>query len=124
MRIIATVPTLGIEITSEDRWINTERTYISKMDYDHLRNATMWAYRKWQDEKGAKMPEETKFGRTYREWYLILKAVFDNYDNISIIENSKNNNNKHHNSSHHDIECYGSSHHDMAMESAMMHNGF
>lgn len=90
MRIIATVPTLGIEITSEGRWINAERSKIVNMDYDHLRNATIWAYRRWQDEKGAKMPEEVKYGHTYREWYLILKTVFDNYDNINKIKNPTN----------------------------------
>lgn len=77
MKIIANVPTLGIEITSNNCWIDTNQTPIDQMTNDHLRNAILWAYRRWKDEEGAKLVPEKAKGYTYREWYLILKAVYD-----------------------------------------------
>ena len=47
------------------------------MEDSHLRNAVLWAYRKWQDEQGARLNAEEIHGYTCRQWYLILKAVYD-----------------------------------------------
>lgn len=77
LKIIAKVPILGLEILSDQRWINKSRDYITKMEDDHLRNAVMWAYRRWKDEQGAQLTPDKVYNYTYREWYLILKAIYD-----------------------------------------------
>lgn len=77
LRIIAIIPMLGLEILSDQRWINNTRDLIVNMDDDHLRNAVMWAYRKWKDEEGAKLDPQKVYNYTYREWYMILKACYD-----------------------------------------------
>jgi len=77
LKIIAKVPTLGLEIISDQRWINRSRDLIVNMDDDHLRNAVMWAYRMYRDEQGAQLTPKEIYGHTYYQWYLILKAVYD-----------------------------------------------
>lgn len=125
-KIIATIPTLGIEVTSEKRWINNERTRLVDMTEEHLRNAVLWAYRKWQDELGAKLTAEVKLGHTYREWYLILKAVYDR-PKLEVKQEPERSvrSNSHNGSRSNNIrDCYGTTHADIAFESFLNYSGY
>jgi len=133
LTIIASIPTIGIEILSDQRWIDKGRTHIIDMEDDHLRNAVLWAYRQWKTEEGAKLAPAIVYGFTYRQWYMILKEVYDKR-----IEKQEQEEKKQITRLYNEVEaktttetysrsertCYGSDNRDEAFESMLGHFGY
>lgn len=70
--ILFSIPSMGIQITSDIRWISANNPYLIEMGCDHIANARMWLNRKIKEHRELGYPEPVINGFSYSQWFTIL----------------------------------------------------